>query len=40
MTSSTLARAMMKDIEPLRSSLSRMADAGEYEREGGVETRD
>jgi hypothetical protein len=31
---------MMKEMEPLRSSLSRMADAGEYEREGGVETRD
>jgi hypothetical protein len=39
-TSFTLVRAMMKDIEPLRSSLSRMADTGEYEREGGVETRD
>jgi hypothetical protein len=37
-TSFTLARAMMKDIEPLRSLLSRMADTGEYEREGGVET--
>jgi hypothetical protein len=31
---------MMKDIEPLRSLLSRMADAGEYEREGGMETQD
>jgi hypothetical protein len=31
---------MMKDIEPLRISLSRTADAGEYKREGGVETQD
>lgn len=39
-TDFTRARAMTKDIEPLRSSLSITADAGEYASEGGVETRE
>jgi hypothetical protein len=36
----TLESAMMKDIEPLRSSFSRTAEAGEYARWGGIDTRE
>ncbi len=36
----SLQRAIPKDIEPLKISLRRTAEAGEYDWEGGVETRE
>lgn len=38
--SSTRDKAIRKDIEPLRSSTARTADAAEYFSEGATETRE
>lgn len=36
----TRANAMSSEMRPLRSSVARTADAAEYAREGGIETRE